>query len=73
MAVLAAAGVAVGYVAHVAADACTPGGVRAWAPLSRERVWLLPPRARIRTGSARELLFAVVFALVAVGCLALTA
>jgi membrane-bound metal-dependent hydrolase YbcI (DUF457 family) len=49
-----AAGVAIGYSAHIAADACTPGGVRAWAPFSRRRTWLLPPRARIKTGSAGE-------------------
>lgn len=41
------AGVAIGYAAHLAADACTPGGVRLWAPLSGQRVWLLPPHARI--------------------------
>jgi hypothetical protein len=28
------------------------------APLSRRRVWLLPARARIRTGSWREAAFA---------------
>ena len=71
VAAVAAAGIGIGYVAHVAADACTPGGVRAWAPLSRERVWLLPPRARIKTGSARELVFAVVFAALATVCVAL--
>ena len=53
-ALLVGGGVAIGYAAHVAADACTPGGVRLWAPFSRERVWLLPARARIPTGSLRE-------------------
>ena len=48
------AGIGIGYAAHLAADACTPGGVRLWAPLSGQRVWLLPPRARIPTGSLRE-------------------
>ena len=48
------AGVGIGYAAHLAADACTPGGVSLWAPLSGRRVWLLPPRARIPTGSLRE-------------------
>jgi membrane-bound metal-dependent hydrolase YbcI (DUF457 family) len=47
-------GVAIGYAAHVAADGCTPGGIRLWAPFSRKRVWLLPPRARIRTGGLGE-------------------
>jgi len=49
-----AAGVAVGYLAHIAADACTPGGVALLAPLSRRRRWLLPKPARIPTGSLRE-------------------
>jgi inner membrane protein len=51
-------GVALGYSSHVAADACTPGGVSLWAPLSRRRVWLLPSRARIPTGGVREALVA---------------
>ena len=51
---VAAAGVAVGYLAHIAADACTPGGVALFAPLSRRRRWLLPKPARIPTGSLRE-------------------
>jgi membrane-bound metal-dependent hydrolase YbcI (DUF457 family) len=50
----AAAGVVIGYGTHLAADACTISGVRAWAPFSRKRRWLLPARARIRTGSVRE-------------------
>ncbi|MGI8944759.1 MAG: metal-dependent hydrolase [Thermoleophilaceae bacterium] len=54
VALVVGVGVGVGYAAHVAADACTPGGVRLWAPLSRKRVWLLPRRARIPTGSLRE-------------------
>jgi membrane-bound metal-dependent hydrolase YbcI (DUF457 family) len=53
-ALLVGGGIAIGYGAHVAADACTPGGVKLWAPFSRERVWFLPPRARIPTGSLRE-------------------
>jgi membrane-bound metal-dependent hydrolase YbcI (DUF457 family) len=53
-------GLAMGYAAHVAADGCTPGGIRLWAPFSRRRVWLLPPRARIRTGSVGEAAVAVV-------------
>ena len=52
----AAAGVAIGYGAHLAADACTPSGVPLWAPFSGRRRWLLPARARIKTGSAREYL-----------------
>lgn len=65
-AVTIAAGVAIGYSAHVAADACTPGGVRAWAPFSRRRTWLLPPRARIKTGSGRELATGMLVALLLV-------
>jgi membrane-bound metal-dependent hydrolase YbcI (DUF457 family) len=60
IALVVAGGVAIGYMAHVAADACTPAGVTLWAPLSRRRVWLLPPRARIRTGSWREVALATV-------------
>jgi membrane-bound metal-dependent hydrolase YbcI (DUF457 family) len=56
LALAAAAGAAIGYGTHVAADACTPAGVPAWAPLSRRHTWLLPARARIRTGSPREYL-----------------
>jgi membrane-bound metal-dependent hydrolase YbcI (DUF457 family) len=51
-------GAGVGYAAHVVADACTPGGVRLWAPFSQRQVWLLPRRARIATGSWREALLA---------------
>jgi hypothetical protein len=54
VALVVAGGVAIGYVAHVAADACTPAGVALWAPLSRRHLWLLPPGARIRTESWRE-------------------
>jgi membrane-bound metal-dependent hydrolase YbcI (DUF457 family) len=54
VALLIGGGVAIGYGAHVAADACTPGGVRLWAPFSRAQVWLLPQGARIPTGSLRE-------------------
>src|SRR4051812_18264967 len=54
VAITAAIGVAAGYGAHIAADACTPSGVPLWAPLSRRRRWLLPASARIPTGSLRE-------------------
>ncbi|MDA0182898.1 metal-dependent hydrolase [Solirubrobacter phytolaccae] len=56
----AAAGVGIGYLAHVAADACTPSGVPLLAPLSRHRHHLLPRSARIPTGSLRELAVAAV-------------
>ncbi len=51
-------GLAVGYSAHVLADGCTPHGVALWAPCSRRRVWLVPRRARVCTGSPREGLLA---------------
>lgn len=54
-----AVGIGVGYLAHVLADACTPGGVPLLAPLSRKRLHVLPRPARIPTGSLRELLVAV--------------
>ena len=67
-----AAGLAIGYLAHVAADACTPGGVPLLAPLTRRRWWLLPRRIRIPTGSWRELAVATVLTVAAVaGTLAL--
>jgi membrane-bound metal-dependent hydrolase YbcI (DUF457 family) len=62
----AAAGCALGYFAHVLADACTPSGVCLWWPVSRRRVWLLPRPLRIRTGSPREALLALAAATVAV-------
>jgi membrane-bound metal-dependent hydrolase YbcI (DUF457 family) len=49
------AGLAIGYLAHLAADACTPSGVPLLAPLSGRRFHLLPRRGRIPTGSLREL------------------
>jgi len=61
-ATLAAAGAGIGYTAHVLADACTPGGVLLWAPLSRRPAWVLPRGARIRTGSLRELAFVALVA-----------
>src|SRR4051812_39814716 len=73
LAVTAAAGVAVGYGAHIAADACTPSGVALWAPLSRRRRWLLPAPARIPTGSLREYVLAVLLASVLLGATVLVA
>jgi membrane-bound metal-dependent hydrolase YbcI (DUF457 family) len=49
-----AGGLALGYASHLLTDACTPRGVRLWAPISRRTVWLLPRRLRIPTGSVRE-------------------
>jgi membrane-bound metal-dependent hydrolase YbcI (DUF457 family) len=59
VALVVAGGVGIGYASHVLADACTPAGVRLWWPLSRRRVWLLPRRGRIATGSVREAVLAV--------------
>ena len=64
--VLVAGGLAIGYTLHVLADACTPAGVRLWAPVSRRPVRILPPVARIPTGSRRE---ALLVALVVAGTL----
>jgi inner membrane protein len=61
------AGMAIGYLAHIAGDACTPAGVPLWAPLSRRRHWLVPRPARVPTGSLRE------YALTALLTVALTA
>ena len=67
LAPLVAVGLAIGYLAHIAGDACTPGGVPLWAPVSRRRRWLLPRPARVPTGSVRE------YALTALLTVALTA
>jgi len=64
-----AAGLAIGYLAHIAADACTPSGVPLLAPLTRRRFHLLPRPARIPTGSLREL---AVAALLTAGAVAAT-
>lgn len=58
-------GLALGYLAHVLADACTPSGVALWAPFDQRRVWLVAAPARIRTGSVREALLAAVSAVAA--------
>jgi membrane-bound metal-dependent hydrolase YbcI (DUF457 family) len=66
---VAAGGMAIGYAAHLAGDACTPSGIAAWAPLSRRRCWLLPRALRVPTGSLREY---ALTALVAAGLVAAT-
>lgn len=48
-------GVALGYTAHVLADACTPSGTALWAPFSPRPAWVAPTWARVPTGSLREL------------------
>ena len=58
-----ATGIAIGYLAHVAADACTPSGVALFAPLSSRRRHLVPKPARIPTGSVREAALAVLLTL----------
>lgn len=50
----AVCGLAVGYVSHLLADACTKDGIRVAYPLSGRQVWLLPRRWRLRTGSPAE-------------------
>ena len=67
------AGVAIGYLAHIAADACTPSGVALFAPLSRRRRWLVPSRVRIPTGSAREVAVATLVTVTAVAATVLLA
>jgi membrane-bound metal-dependent hydrolase YbcI (DUF457 family) len=65
-----ASGCALGYCAHVLADGCTPSGVGLWRPFSRRSVCLLPRRARIPTGSFRELLIAAAAATAVVALIA---
>jgi membrane-bound metal-dependent hydrolase YbcI (DUF457 family) len=62
MALAAGAGLAIGYGAHLAADASTPSGIALLAPLTRRRFWLLPRPARIPTGSLREYAVALLLA-----------
>ncbi|MBW3609155.1 MAG: metal-dependent hydrolase [Actinobacteria bacterium] len=61
-------GVALGYVTHLLADACTPHGAPLLGPFSQRR-HLLPRSAQIRTGSGAEL---AVLALVGSAAVALT-
>ena len=70
---LVALGLAIGYLAHVAGDACTPGGVALWAPLSARRRWLLPAPARIPTGSLRELAATTLLAAISLGAIVVLA
>jgi inner membrane protein len=67
------AGVAIGYLAHIAADACTPSGVAVFAPLSRRRRHLVPSFARIPTGSAREFVVATLMTVATVAATVLLA
>ena len=73
LAAAAAVGTGIGYGAHVAGDACTPGGVALWAPLSRKRRWLLPAFARIPTGSLRETAAAALFTVLSLGAVLMLA
>jgi membrane-bound metal-dependent hydrolase YbcI (DUF457 family) len=41
---------ALGFVSHLAADACTPAGIAPFLPFSSRRCWLLPRRLRGKTG-----------------------
>ena len=72
-AVTVGVGVTIGYLAHVAADACTPSGVALFAPISSRRRWLLPSFARVPTGSVRELMVALVLTVAAVSATVLLA
>ena len=62
VALAAGAGIAIGYGAHLAADASTPSGIAFWAPLTRRRIHVLPAPARIPTGSLRESVLALLLA-----------
>jgi inner membrane protein len=54
-----AVGFAGGYLAHVLADGCTPGGVALLWPFSRRRIVLLPTRLAIPTNSVREVVLLI--------------
>lgn len=62
-----AIGVGCGYCAHLLADACTPHGAPLLGPFSARRVHLLPPRCRVVTGGAGDLLVLITAALTAAG------
>jgi membrane-bound metal-dependent hydrolase YbcI (DUF457 family) len=49
-----AAGVAIGYLMHIAADCCTVSGVPVFGPFSQQDRWLLPRRLRVRTGKIAD-------------------
>ncbi len=68
-------GVGCGYGAHLLADACTPHGAPLLGPISAHRVHLLPPRMRLVTGGAGDLLVLIVATLTtaAIGLLVLQA
>lgn len=58
-------GVGCGYCAHLLADACTPHGAPLLGPLSGHCVHLLPPRMRLGTGGAGDLLVMIAATLAA--------
>jgi len=60
-----AIGTGCGYCAHLLADACTPHGAPLLGPISACRVHLLPPRMRLVTGGAGDLLVLVAATLTA--------
>jgi membrane-bound metal-dependent hydrolase YbcI (DUF457 family) len=63
------AGLAIGWCAHVAADACTRGGVRLLWPAGARDVGI--PRAlRVRSGGLADIVVRVAFAALAVLALA---
>jgi membrane-bound metal-dependent hydrolase YbcI (DUF457 family) len=51
-----AIGAGCGYGAHLLADGCTPHGAPLLGPFSSRCVHLLPPRMRVMTGGAGDLL-----------------
>lgn len=57
-------GLALGYLSHLLLDAFTKSGVPLYWP-DAGRVWLLPPRLRVTTGSAAEDVFFLLLTFVA--------
>lgn len=58
-------GAGCGYGTHLLADACTPHGAPLLGPFSARRVRLLPPRMRLATGGAGDLLVLIAATLTA--------
>ena len=57
----------IGYMSHLAADACTRTGIPGWPNNSQDRLFLLPVKWRITTGSSVEEALLPLLALVVLG------
>ncbi len=65
---LAGLGLALGYLSHLLLDACTRSGVPLLWP-ERRKLWVLPPRLRLVTGSMAEEIAFLLLATIGTGFL----